>query len=181
MPRKRLSLDLASWPEPEQHAWARAIERRPLFGGRALAAGWAPATRAGVVQAYGQWLHFLARQGWLVPGEVLCARVTEHRLAAYIEELRARIKPISIASQLRDLGEALRVMDPDGNRGLVLEAAANALANAVPSRDDREKIVGPSEFYDAALARMRRFSSGLGCTMQDTMAFQGGLMMGLAR
>ena len=54
MPRKRLSLDLASWPEPEQHAWARAIERRPLFGGRALAAGWAPATRAGVVQA---WLH----------------------------------------------------------------------------------------------------------------------------
>jgi hypothetical protein len=66
----------------------------------------------------------------------------------------------------------------DGDRSLVLEAASYAKANATPSRDERNKLVAPSDFYDAALDRMRRFAPGLGLDLKATMAYQGGLMMG---
>lgn len=177
MARRRWALDIPDWPPTDQRAWGRAIERRPLFQGRALAARWAPATRMGVLQAYGQWLHFLARHGWLDPEESICSRVTEERLAAYVTELEARIATMSVASQLRDLGEAVRVMHPEGDRALVLQAASYAKANASPSRADRDKLVAPSDFYDAGLDRMRRFAPGLGLDLEATMGYQGGLMM----
>jgi hypothetical protein len=180
MPRNRWSLDFVELPPADQRAWTRSIERRPLFQGRALAAGWAAATRVGVLQAYGQWLHFLRRHGWLDPDALPCNRVTEDRLTAYVAELQARIAPMSVASQLRDLGEAFRVMHPEGDRTLVVEAASFAKANAVPSRNERPKLVAPSDFYDAGLDRMRRVASRLGADLQATMCYEGGMMMATA-
>jgi len=178
MPRKRWSIDFPDWPPNDQQAWRRATERRPLFQGRALAAGWVKATRVGVLQANGQWMHYLHRHGWLDPDASPCSRVTEERLAAYVAELEGRIESMSLASRLRDLGEALRVMHPEGDRSLVLQAAAYAQANATPSRDERDKLVAPSDFYDAGLDRMKRFMPKLGLDLEATMAYQGGFMMG---
>jgi hypothetical protein len=68
-------------------------------------------------------------------------------------------------------------MHPEGDRSLVLEAAAYLKANATPSRDERNKLVAPSDFFDAGLDRMRRFASGLASDLNSTMGYQGGLMM----
>jgi hypothetical protein len=87
---------------------------------------------------------------------------------------------VSVASQLRDFGEALRVMHPDGDRSLVLRAASYAKVNATPSRDQRSKLVAPSDFYDAGLGRMKRFMPRLGSDVDAAMAYEGGLMMATA-
>lgn len=179
MTRKRWSLDVAEWPASDQQAWVRATEHRPLFQRRGLASHWRAATRIKVAQAYGQWLHYLRRLGCLEADVAPCCRLTEERVSGYVRELQARVASMSAASQLRDLGEALRVMDLDGIRSIVTEVASYLQANAAPERNDREKLVGASDFYYAGIARMQRFGPELGVHAAGTMAYQDGLMMAI--
>lgn len=180
MARVRWSLDWEAWPARDRTAWLRAQEVGRLFRHRGLAAHWAKATLKGVAQAYGQWLHFLARNDALDPETSPCARATQPLLSAYFDELSARIHSVSVASALRDLCEALRVMQPDGDRTTALALAAAAQSIARPSRDDRRRMVGASVLYGAGLARMQRHALAAGAHPADAAKYGDGLMMAIA-
>ena len=180
MAKKHLSLDFNDWPSVDCRAWIAAQQTGSLFETRGLGAHWAKATRRNVSQCYGQWLHFLQTHSWLDPLEAPCERATKARLIDYFDELNRRVCSVSIASNLRNLSEALRVMDPDGDRSAVQGAVAYAQSLAEPSRDERPKIVGPSELYYAGIARMQRLQEAALMKPRKAVEYAEGLMMGIA-
>ena len=108
------------------------MHKGELFGERGLASDWA-ATRAQVENGYGMWLHFLKAAGVLELHERPAARLNQARLTAYVAHLRTRLTPVSVASRLRDLAEALRVWTPLGSQfGAERTAAAGGDCSTVP-------------------------------------------------
>ncbi len=105
------------------------------------ATGWSPKTLRTVIAAYGRWLAFLDLHGWLDPNCPPAARLTEERLRAYIDTLRAQVQSITLRNRIRDLGEALRVMDPAADLRLLRRAARCLRIQAVPSRPKGARTV----------------------------------------
>src|SRR5262245_20741863 len=168
MPRERCALVVTHWPESDQSAWAKATQKGELFGEHGLAAHWAAATQAQVQNGYGMWLHFLSATDDLDHHAAPTARLTQERLSGFVAGLRVRLKPVSVASRLRDLVEALRVMDPAGDRSLVIKGRRRQERIARPSRDRFTLQVAPGDIYEAGLARMDAVerSSGRGHTLK---------------
>ena len=162
MPRKRRALPIQDWPQTDQAAWSKALHKGELFGEGGLAADWASSTRAQVENGYGMWLHFLRATGRLEEHVHPAARLNQERLIAYVVDLRTRLTPVSVASRLRDLTEALRVMDPCGDRSLVLRGLRRQEAIARPSRDKTKFGTAPGDIYEAGLARMDAVERGAG-------------------
>jgi integrase len=154
MPRERCALPVTQWPKHDQAAWAKATQEGELFGEHGLAAHWAAVTRAQVENGYGMWMHFLYAAGDLEDHRCPTARLNQAHLTAYVTDLRARLKPVSVASRLRDLAEALRVMDPDGDRSLVMKGLRRQESIARPARDKITYQMAPGDIYEAGLARM---------------------------
>jgi hypothetical protein len=110
---------LADWPAPDREAWKAAV--RPCVGlldEAGLAAHWRPATQKSVRDAYGRWLTFLDRNGWLDPTASPAERLTPDRLRAFVTELQETVAPLTVRNRIRDLTEALRVMAPEANLSL---------------------------------------------------------------
>ena len=157
MTTQRLGVHLRQWPANDQRLWNAAFEPGALFEEGGIAAHWADATRVQVAAGYGLWLGCLTQRGELDAALSPAARVTEARLAAFLEELRLRdVASESIASRLRDLSEALRIMEPGSDRSLVVRVLRCHESLARPSRDKRSKLVAPSQMYKAGIARMER-------------------------
>jgi integrase/recombinase XerD len=156
MPRIRYALCLEEWPAADRQAWRAAAQDGPLFGDAGRACHWAPITRAQVEKGYGMWLNFLAWRGELDQEAAPSARAIPSRVIDYIRELETRLAPVSVASRLRDLVEAIRVMDPTGDRGPVVRALRRRERTARPSRDKHAGLVAPTDLYEAGLGRMDR-------------------------
>nr|MDA8253373.1 site-specific integrase [Rhodospirillales bacterium] len=155
MGNSRIALLPECWPETDRVAWVADLTDADPLDEPGLAARWRPNTGHTVHTRYGMWLAFLRDTGQLDPAAPPTARVTRERLAAYLEHLRARqLSPVTIAGRLRDLREALRVMQP----GAALEPLDRMVlaldAQAEPVRDKRLGLVPPTLLLNAALQQM---------------------------
>ena len=80
----RRSLPFDAWPEVDRIAWTEAIAEGDIFDGRGPAAHWAATTRNSVVAAYGRYLAFLTASESSALAEDPTKRLTEDRLARYL-------------------------------------------------------------------------------------------------
>jgi hypothetical protein len=156
MARKRISIALENWPAADRSTFERALVRGGLFERCGLAAHWAAKTRLSVVTAYGHWLEFLTRTGHLKAETSPASRVSGATLGAYIQELEKRLSAVTVATRIRDLEEALRVMDAGEAHALVRRAYQTLRRRAKAGRHWRQRLVAPSELYWAGVARMER-------------------------
>ena len=118
-----------------------AVDPGNVLDGPGRAAGWSPKTLRTVIAAYGRWLAFLILHGWLDPNCPPTTRLNEDWLRAYIDTLSAQVQSITLRNRIRDLAEALRVMDPAANLRLLRRAARSLRAQAVPSRPKGARTV----------------------------------------
>jgi integrase len=82
-------------------------------------------------------------------------RATAVNLDIFIEFLSARgIASTTMAMHLRNLCEALRVMDPDGDLALLRRVLLHAEAAAQPRRNKAARLVAPQVLIDAALRHL---------------------------
>lgn len=129
----RTALPLAAWPSADQAAWAEAQRPADPFddppAGRPLSlASWRIAQKG-----YGQWLGFLARQGWLDATQSPLDRVTRPRLRAWLIEIQARGNaPATIATLFNGLQRALQRMAPGQDIGCVLRPFSRRMRNQSP-------------------------------------------------
>lgn len=156
--RIRRAMPLTEWPNSDRQLWQAATGTAALFDADGAAAHWAPATRTQVENGYSIWLGHLAATGTLNSDVRPSGRVTVEGLNRYVAELSRRLAPVSVASRIRDLAEAVRVMEPGCDRSLVLRALRRLERDAKPSRDLRSRLVSPSDLYEAGIRRMDRMS-----------------------
>jgi integrase len=172
-PRRRC-MPLSEWPALDQNAWAAAIEDDDILSGTGTAAHWRPETRRSVISAYGRYLTFLERSGWLDRTAGPDARLTPDRLRTYIAELAETIVPVTISSRITGLAEALRVM-AFGTKYPYLNLARRRLkARARPTRNKRARVVPTQQLVDLGLDLIEQAETGAfdreiwrACTYRD--------------
>lgn len=155
MPHPRCALSPEQWPAGDRTAWTRAVTDADPLEEPGLAAHWRPKTQHTVVARYGLWLAYLRNGGQLDPNASPAARVTREHLAGYLEDLRAQnLASVTIAGRIRDLREALRVMQSGADLSMLNRLLARVEAVAEPSRTKRLWVVSPALLLDAAIAEM---------------------------
>jgi integrase/recombinase XerD len=145
---------VVEWPPHDQEAWGAAQHPSDPFEPGGLAAGWSETTRAMVENGYGRWLAWLCAQGFLAPGQFPVSRVTPARLRAYTLALAEYNAPFTVASRVRQLGNALRAMAPELDWGWILRGADRLRAAATPVREKGSQLVSPQRLAQLGLAIM---------------------------
>ena len=69
VPGRRHALPVSTWPTTDQALWQSINAEGDILDGSGPAAHWAPTTRDNVRKAYGYWLDWLGRSGFLDPME----------------------------------------------------------------------------------------------------------------
>jgi len=155
--RARLSLYFSDWPPGDQAAWRAS--RRPseqLLAEHGRAAGWRPKTADQTEKGYDLWLGCLARNGRLTIDAAPAERLTAENIELFRTELAERVASCTVASRLRDLKEAIRVMQPGADLSLVRRALKIASRRAKPSRRKRQQMIAVRQLFEAGIARMER-------------------------
>jgi integrase/recombinase XerD len=153
----RRCLKLRDWPEPDRLAWEAAIAQGSLLDEGGLASRWRESTRKTVQDAYGRWLTFLERNGWVEtndasPGE----RLTPDRLRAFVAELQETVAPNTLRNRITNLAEALRVMAPEFDFPYLRRARACLKARARPVRNKRAQMAPSRELLQLGLDLTQR-------------------------
>ena len=153
----RTSIGFINWPDLDQKLWQSATTKGDFLSPDGRAAQWVPETKFQVEKGYGKWIFFLTSVVAL-PSENLTSpvdRLSKDRLRDYIEFLTLQgLKSQSVASRLRDLCEALRVMCPSYDLVMLKHLLKVLNRRAKPSRNKAARIKHPLEIWAAALKAM---------------------------
>ncbi len=174
-------LDFGDWPTEDRLAWDRAVQPGDPFTDAGGGAHWRPTTRKSYQGAYGRWLAFLDRRGWLHDQEPAASRIRRDRIVAYVEELEGRLKPVSVWSYLSDLHNTVYRMVPDGNwswlRDIVNRLHSRTSFGAVPASE----LVPIDDLYRLGLELMRAAEKATPRRpLHDSVLYRDGLMLAMA-
>ncbi len=155
--RERVSLSFASWPTLDRQLWEAAHMRGDFLEADGAAARWRDKTRHQVIKGYGLWLFHLAATTGLDPNALPHTRVTAPALCAFVESFASRaLSSVTVLSRVTDLSQAIRVMEPDADRGLLLQTLKRLRARARPRRNKQSRIRHPRILFATALCQMDR-------------------------
>ena len=156
----RRCMPVLEWPRRDRKAWDAALLHGSVLDERGLAAHWRPETKRSIAAAYGRFLTFLARNGWLDPGLGPADRITPDRLRAYLTDLSQTVAPVTFAGRIRNLEQALRVMVPGKQFPYLGLARRRLKARARPIRNKRHKVVSADRLIGLGLDLMHRAETG---------------------
>lgn len=179
MNRQKLSLKLDEWPAEDRRALEAAFGKgSDLFDDAGLAAHWRPDTCAKVIKAYGAFLSCLSRHTALDCNVAPLERVNRDNINLFVGDLRQRsVASVTVATMVRDLREAIRVMCPGTSCEDLIAASRTLDRRAVPSRDQRDQLVAPSVLFYSGIKRMKRFKAAAKTDPIAGVNFGDGLMM----
>ena len=83
-------------------------------------------------------------------------RLTAENIELFRTELIARVASCTVKSRLRDLKEAIRVMQPGADLSLVRRALKIASRRAKASRRKRQQMIPARQLFEAGITRMQR-------------------------
>ena len=174
----------AAWPEADRAAWQTALaprsgrsRRRGQRGG--LAARWRPTTVANTAQAYGFWLAWCESRDALDRSARPADRFTLDQVELYVEALEAHLAPMTVANRIRNLAEAVRVLEPAYDMSWLRNIAVVLQASAKPSRNKAERTVYTTELVAAGERLMSEAGQYRFTPLEAANRFQDGLMIGL--
>jgi integrase/recombinase XerD len=173
------SIKIELWPKEDQEAWADAIREASLFEDGGLAAKWAPATKKGVVWAYGRWLQWFRDSEGLGPEVGMVERVSPATIAKFATALRARAAASSAAANLNALSRALCVMAP-GNDWRWLKTMAERIRTTRTPQRQELRLQSSRDLVALGFSLMA--SAGPAediATEEQAMLFRDGLMIAL--
>ena len=153
MRRVRTTLLPAEWPEPDRRRWEAANAKGRCLRADGRAARWKSKTRRGVEKRYGLWLGYLKSAEILVNDDRPSKRASKQNLQGYVAYLQDRGNAsTTITSCIRDVREAIRVMEPEADLTLLSMLLATLNARQSPTRHKQARIMHPAEILSGALA-----------------------------
>lgn len=175
-----LGVDYKQWPKRHRKAFEAARttpDSASSCEGRA--AHWRPDTCLSVKFAWGLLLGYDRRCGQLqddrAPGTVL-----PEELEGFIRDLLARgVRYSTVATYVRHLAEAVRVMLPGAEYKFIATAAIELQRAATLLPDGKTGLVGASTVYAAMLARMDKAMDGSLSSWKDALAYLDGLKVAI--
>jgi integrase len=180
--RIRVALRLEDWPAEDQKRWNAAFVRAGLFEEQGVGSHLSSRTRVSLANAYGRWLGVLARHDPEALTLTAAERTTPERVHLFATILRNTNLGRSVASQIRHLRGAIRLLAPEMDTSWMLKIASGIEAQS-PRRDRRprlrlsheldalaDKLMNEAEIEFEALSRPSK---------KAALAFRDGLIIAL--
>jgi hypothetical protein len=183
----RLDRYINEWPAGDQRAMELAFgatastiseEVLDLPNSEGLAAHWSDATRFNNASAYTYWIRYLVRSGELDANKAPGARVTSRRLSGYLKELD-RVSSKSRAMYFSGLHDTLKVINPARKHNRVARLARRLHRVAKPSRNQRDRLVPPSDMFYAGIERMVKAGLAAETVVNAAHDYAGGLALSM--
>jgi integrase len=149
-PARPRSLAFAEWPPTDQAAWQEACRPGHRFQQGGAASHLAAVSRIDIGRRYGMFLDFLERTGVLDRGAPAAAHTTPENVAKYIEELRARVRSVTVWNCIYKLRRASELMAPDIDFGWLSEIEKD-IAFTMQPRSKYDRLVLSERLLEAAL------------------------------
>jgi len=150
----RACMLVATWPDQDQAAWAKALVcGNPLECG-GWASSWRHQSRYKAAVDYGHWLGWLERQAELDLTSAPELRATRDRVGRYLKDLQSRLSSFTVQSRLQGLGDMLRVMTESQQFCWISRAAARLRTRAVSTKNKRQKLKSSDQLVDLGIELM---------------------------
>jgi len=177
--RERLrSLLVHEWPDADRRAWEDACRPGLRFKPGGSASYLAPVSRDDFARRYGAFLGFLQRTNRLDQHVCATAQVTVPNVEAYIADLKARVRSVTIWNCIYKLRRAAELLAPNADFSWLAEIEKDlALVMEPRSKFDRlvlterlveaglTLVVEAQQFADADFVRARAIRNGLMITL----------------
>ena len=106
------SLRFEEWPISDRLAWMEACRPAQRLQRGGAASHLAPVSQADIARRYGLFLDFLQRHGLLNHSMGVVALVTPSNVDAFIAELQARVRSVTVWNSVYKLRRAAQLMAP---------------------------------------------------------------------
>jgi integrase/recombinase XerD len=153
-PRKLLHLPEDEWPEVDRRLFQTAFETPgDVFDEAESGSRLKPRTKGAIRYGYRRWLGWVSSCHPELMARPPKNRATTESVRAYIVHLRTTCSPRTVATQVGRLYDALRFMDPAGDRSW-LKCIKTRLENATPKMGRKPIETSSQRVFDASLDRL---------------------------
>ena len=148
----RRTIPFETWPDHDRLAWMAARQPGDPFSHAGGAADWSEKNCRQILKSYGRWLQYLKVEGHLFAEMPPAARVLETTLLGFVAALRQNdLSPETVFSTARNLKDALRVMDPSADLGILKRLVARLDRDRAPRRHKAHRVEDPRRLLRAGL------------------------------
>jgi integrase len=178
-PRERpRSLPLTEWPDADRRAWEAACRPGSRLKAGGAASYLAKVSRNDFAQRYGAFLGFLQRTGRLDRDAAAAAQVTLPNVEAYVVELSARVRSVTVHNCIYKLRRAAELLAPSADFSWLAEIEKDLALVMVP-RSKFDRLVLTQRLVEAGLtlvAEAERFAKH---DLERARGVRNGLMIAL--
>jgi integrase len=137
------SLPVSEWPEADRRAWEEACRPGCRLTPGGAANYLAQVSRDDFARRYGAFLGFLQRNQRLERDMAAAAQVTSPSVVAYITDLKARVRSVTVWNCIYKLRRAAELLAPKANFSWLAEIEKDIALGMVPrSKFDRLVLTG---------------------------------------
>jgi integrase len=151
---KPRSLPIADWPASDRLGWAEVCQPAQRLKRGGAASHLAPASLNDIANRYGLYLDFLNRNGRLNPAKSAMARITPDNVNAFISELRARVRSVTVWNSVYKLRRAAQLIAPDTDFCWLTEIEKDVALVMIP-RSKADRLVLTERLVEAGLTLIR--------------------------
>jgi site-specific recombinase XerD len=144
------SLHIDEWPEADRRAWEEANRPTSRFKPGGAASHLAPVSRYDFANRYGAFLGFLQRTGRLNLDAEAAAQVTLKNVQAYIADLAARVRSVTVYNAIYKLRRAAELLAPNSDFKW-LASIESDLALVMEPRSKFDRLVFSGQLVKAGL------------------------------
>ncbi|WP_191059406.1 site-specific integrase [Geminicoccus harenae] len=173
-------LKRAEWPEADRLAFAKATRANDLLDDPGPFAELKPSTIATIERGYGRWLWWHQTQDTLGLNISPAARITREAVSRYLDDLRARNAPLTVAHRILTLEQVARAIAPEANWRWLRRLVNRLGTRARPMRDKRCRLRPVDDVFRAGLAMMAEAETGrFTSPKKRALAFRDGLLIAI--
>jgi len=172
------SLPVSEWPADDQRAWEEACRPSSRLAAGGAARHLAKVSRDDFVRRYGAFLGFLQRTDRLEPHRGAATQVTLPNVEAYIVDLKARVRSITIWNCIYKLRRAAELLTSTADFSWLAEIE-NDLALVMEPRSKFERLVLTGRLVEAGMTLVVEAETFARHDLARARAVRNGLMIAL--
>jgi integrase len=175
---KPRSLPIAEWAASDRLGWAQACQPAQRLRRGGAASHLAPASRNDIANRYGLYLDFLQRNGRLDPAMGATILVTPDNVNAFIAELQARVRSVTVWNSVYKLRRAAQLIAPGADFGWLTEIEKDIALVMVP-RSKADRLVLTERLVEAGLTLIREAEMFGKTALARAIGMRNGLLIAL--
>jgi integrase len=172
------SLPVSEWPEADRRAWEAACRAGSRLKPGGVASHLAQVSRDDFARRYGAFLGFLQRTNRLEPHRDAATQVTVANVEAYIVDLKARVRSVTVYNCVHQTRRAAELLAPTADFSWLAEIEKD-LALEMEPRPKFDRLVLTGRLVEAGITLVAEAQEFATTDLAQARGVRNGLMIAL--